>query len=138
MTELIGQLMNQVGVSEDQAKSGLGTILSFAQKQLSGSDFSQITNVIEGAQELMNAAPKSATQDSGNSLMGGLLGGLTSALGQNSSGGLQTIMGLVDKMDDLNLDGDTIAKFVPIITSFLKSKGVDAGGALGILTNFFK
>ena len=120
MTELIGQLVSGLGVNENQAKGGLGAILNLAKDKLEGGDFSQITNAISGADELMNAAP-SAEGESGG--LGGMLGSVTSALGVGNLGGLASLAGAFKSLD---LDAGMIGKFAPVVMGFLKEKGGDA------------
>ena len=119
--EIISLLTSQLGVSDGQAKGGLGAILSFAQAQLSGADFSKIADLIEGADGLMDQAPKAEG-------LGGMLGNITSALGTGEGlGGLAT---LATQFKNLDLDSEMISKFAPIITGFLQEKGGDSISAL--------
>ena len=52
MEELIKQVVSQLGVQEGQAKGGVGLLLKLAQDKLGG-DFSKITDVIGGADDLI-------------------------------------------------------------------------------------
>lgn len=119
MTELIGQLMSNLNINEDQAKGGLGSILNLAKEKLDGGDFSKITDLISGASDLMAQAPK---KDEGG-LLGGL-GSMTSALGVDL-GSLGNLASLAGQFKSLGLDADMIGKFAPIVSQFLESKGGD-------------
>lgn len=120
MTELIGKLVSNLNINEDQAKGGLGSILNLAKDKLDGGDFSKITDVISGASELMGNAPKTESTSAS-----GLFGSVTSALGVDT-GSIGTLMSLAGQFKSLNLDSDMIAKFAPIIMDFLKEKGGDS------------
>ncbi len=121
--ELLNQLTQNLGIDENQAKGGAGLLFKFAKDKLSGDEFSKVAGAVPGITDLINAAP-SDNGDSG----GGLLGGLTSALGDNM-GGLASLAGGFSK---LNLDSDMIGKFIPVILSFVQAKGGD--GISGILS----
>lgn len=117
MTELIGQIVSNLGINEDQAKGALGSILNLAKEKLADGDFSKITEVISGASSLMSDAPKAEG-------LGSMFGSITSALGVNT-GNLGNLAALAGQFKSLNLDADMIAKFAPIVMSFLQEKGGD-------------
>jgi len=112
--ELINQLVKGLGITEDQAGSGAGLIFDFAKEKLGG-DFSQITSAIPEITNLLDKAPSSSSESS----LGGMLGGITSALG----GDVGNIAGLISEFSNLGLDSDSISKFIPIILSFVQDKG---------------
>ncbi len=112
MNELISQLVSQLGIQEGQAKGGAGLLLKLAKDKLGG-DFGKVAEAIPGAQELVGAAP----------VAGGaakLLGGLAGALGGGRAADLASLAG---GFSQLKLSPDLIGKFVPIILSFVQSKG---------------
>ena len=115
--DLIQQLMQQAGVSQDQAEGGVGLLLNTAKDKLSGGDFSELANVIPGAEKFMSAAP--AESDSGGGMMGAL-GGLASSLG--GGGNLGSIASLLGGFSKLGIDTDTAKKFLPVVQSFLEGK----------------
>lgn len=111
--ELIKQLTDNLGVTDDQAKGGAGMIFKLAKEKLGG-DFSQVANAVPGMDDMLSAA--------GSNGGGGMLGSVTSALG---GGGLGNLAGLVGGFSKMGLDGDMVGKFVPIILSFVQAKGGD-------------
>ena len=115
MNELITQLVSQLGVQEGQAKGGAGLLLKLAQSKLGG-DFSKVSAVIPGIQELIKAAPEAGGASK-------LLGGLAGALGGGKAGGLADLASLAGGFSQLKLDPQMISKFAPIILSFVQSKG---------------
>lgn len=116
MNELLGLIVKNLNLDESQAKGALGAVLGFAEKSLSGTDFSKISGLIGGAENLMKSAP-----EVGGGLMG-MVGTITSALGMKNEG-IGNVANLMAAFNKLNIDPATIQKFVPIVTSFLKDKG---------------
>lgn len=127
MNELIQQLVKQLGVKEEQAKGGAGLLFKVAQEKLGAADFGKVASSLGGVQDLIKAAPEAGGA-------GKLLGGLASALGGGgagqAAGGLAALSQLAGGFSKLNLDKDMIGKFVPVILSFVQSKGGDAVKAL--------
>lgn len=115
MNELVGLLVSQLGVQQNQAAGGAGLLLKLAQSKLGG-DFSKISAVIPDAQKLISSTPKDPV---GGGLMG-LAGSLASSLGGAKAGQLAALAG---GFGQLKLTPDMIGKFVPVLLSFAKSKG---------------
>lgn len=114
MMELVQQLVTGAGVSQSQAEGGAGLLFGLVKDQLSSGDFSQVASAVPGIESLIDKAP-----DSGGGL-GGLLGGVASALGGSELGNLASLASGFSKLD---LDAGMIGKFVPIVLSFLRSQG---------------
>jgi hypothetical protein len=126
--ELVEQLVKNLGVSEEAAQGGSGLLFKMAQEKLGSEDFSKVANVIPGIDGLMQSAPES----------GGVLGGigkLASGLG-GGAGQLGNLASLAGGFSKLGLDGSMIGKFIPIILSFVQSKGGDV--AMKLLEKAFK
>jgi hypothetical protein len=114
--ELIDTLTKNLGVSESQAQGGTGLLLKLAKDKLGGGEFSKIAAAVPGANGLADGAPS-----------GGALGGLSkmlSGLGGNK-GGAAGVAGLAGGFSKLGMDANMIGKFIPIILSFVQSKGGD-------------
>jgi hypothetical protein len=120
--ELIDQLTKNLGVNETQAQGGAGLLFKLAQGKLGSADFSKVSAAVPEIDKLISAAPASG---------GGMLGALGKMLG--GGGGLA---GLAGGFSKLGLDKGMIGKFVPIILSFVQSKGGD--GAKGLLEKALK
>jgi hypothetical protein len=118
--ELVDQLTKNLGVSEAQAQGGAGLLFKLAKQKLSGGDFGKVAAAVPEVDKLMGAAPSA-----------GMLGGLGKMFG--GGGGLA---GLVGGFSKLGLDSGMIGKFVPIVLSFVQSKGGDA--VKGILEKVLK
>ncbi|MCA9077467.1 MAG: DUF2780 domain-containing protein [Planctomycetaceae bacterium] len=109
--ELVEHLMSQLGVSPDQAKGGAGLLLKMAKEHLGG-DFEQIAAAIPGTNDMINAAP-----DAEGSFMGAI-GGMAAKFGIGDN--LGDITALAAGFDELGLDADMIAKFIPTILDFVE------------------
>lgn len=114
-SDLVGMLTSQLGVSEDQAAGGAGSLFDFAKGQMAPSDFDTVTSALPEVSDLMGAAPK------GDS---GLLGSASSLLG-GSSGGLEDAAGVASSFSDLGMSPDMVNEFVPVILDYAESAGSD-------------
>jgi hypothetical protein len=108
--ELVDQLTKSLGVNGSQAQGGAGLIFKMAKDNLGAGDFSKVSAAVPGVDGLINAAPAS----------GGALGGITKMFG--GGGGLA---GLAGGFSKLGLDAGMVSKYVPVILSFVQSKGGD-------------
>jgi hypothetical protein len=128
MQELIGQLVQQLGINPQQAQGGAGLLLKLAKDKLGG-DFGQVEQAVPGVGDLIGSAPQPAAGGG----LGGMLGGLAGKIGGGAGGALGNISGLASLaagFSQLKLDPSLIAKFAPIILAFVKSKGGDTVAAL--------
>jgi hypothetical protein len=113
--DLINQLVSGLGINGDQAKGGAGLLFQLAKDKLGAGDFGKIVDVVPGIGDMLKAAPSGG--------VGAALGGAVSSLGGGEdAGGLASLAG---GFSQLGLDSGLIQKFVPIILSFVQSKGGD-------------
>ncbi len=126
--ELIKLLVDQLGVSDEQASGGAGLIFKLVKDKLGAGDFGQIKNAVPEVDGLIDSAPEAKG-------LGGMLGGLASSLG-GGAGKLGGLASLAGGFKNLNLDAGMIQKFVPTILSFVQSKGGDS--VKGLLENVLK
>jgi len=117
--DLINLLVDQLGVDKSQASGGAGLILNLVKEKLADGDFKQIADIIPGISDMLGAAPKTGGG------LGGLIGGMASAFGGEKAEGLADLAELAGGFSKLNLDSDMVAKFIPVILSFVSSKGGD-------------
>ncbi len=122
MMELVQQLIAGAGVNQQQAEGGAGLLFGLVKDQLSSGDFSRIADAVPGVENLIDGAPAA---DSGG--LGGMLGGVVSALGGSELGNMASLASGFSKLD---LDAGMIGKFVPVLLSFLQSKGGDGLSSL--------
>jgi hypothetical protein len=98
---LIGGLTKSLGVTENQAMGGTGSILTLAQEKLAKGEFDQIAKVVPGASKYLDMAKS--------------LGAVTGPLGNMS--------GLNSALTRLGISPTTAAKFVPAVTDFVGKAG---------------
>lgn len=105
---LLGTLMGTLGVTQDQAEGGVGSILALASEKLAKGDFDQIAALIPGADKYLQKAKS----------LGAVAGPLVNGAGLNSA------------LGKLGIDAATAAKFIPAVTNFVSKAG---GSKLGSL-----
>ena len=101
--ELIGALTKELGVTADQARGGAGSVFSLAKTKLSPGDFAQVSKAVPNMDALLKAAPAL-----------GSAGGL---------GSLGAMAALAPAFQKLGISPAVAAKFIPVITQFVSSKG---------------
>ena len=111
--ELVGQLTKALSISPAQATGGAGALFGLAKSRLSPVDFSKVATAVPGMDGLLKAAP--SVSKSPASGLSGLAGSLPGGLG-----GLASVAGSFKK---LGLSPEMAAKFVPLLTQFVQSKG---------------
>jgi hypothetical protein len=109
--ELVGQLTNGLSVTPEQATGGAGALFGLAKTKLSPADFGKIAAVVPGMDSFLKAAPSTGAGSDLSNLTGSLPGNV---------GGLASAATAFQK---LGLSPDMVGKFVPILTSFVQSKG---------------
>ncbi len=114
MLELVKQLVTQFGVSEAQAKGGVGLLLKMAQSRL-GADFGQVATALPWVNDLIAAAPQAG---GAAKLAGGLLG----AMGGDKATGAAGLASLASGFSQLNIEPGTAAKFAPVIMDVVKNQ----------------
>jgi Protein of unknown function VcgC/VcgE (DUF2780) len=106
---LITGLTSSLGVTENQAMGGTGSILTLAQEKLAKGEFDQVASVIPGSKKYLDMAKS--------------LGAVTAPLGNRS--------GLNSALTRLGISPTTSAKFVPAVTDFVgKAGGPDVANLL--------
>ncbi len=118
--ELVDQLVEQLGITPDQARGGVGAILSLAKEKLV-ENYSQLTEAIPELAGLEDAAPNGGAAS--------LLGGLTASLSQNL-GEAGTMVRLGEMFSSLDLRGDMMGRFLPLVIGFIQSRGGDTAKSL--------
>ncbi len=108
--DLTGMLVSQLGVTQEQAAGGAGSILNYAKQSLSPDDFSKVASSVPGIDSLLGAVPSA----------GGGLGGVAGALGGGSLGGMAAV---ASQFSSLGLKADMVKQFTPIILDYVKGTG---------------
>lgn len=115
--DLVGLLTSQLGVTKSQAEGGAGAIFNTASQKMSTEEFAKVTDALPEARSLMDAAPALDKES-------GTLGGLSSMLGDEKSGG-SSLGALSASFLKLGLSGDMVGKFIPIVLQYAQTKGGD-------------
>ena len=100
---LLTTLKSQLGVTEDQAKGGVGSYLLLAQEKLAKGDFDKVAGLVPGASKYMDSAKK--------------LGAV--------AGPLKNLAGLNGAFSKLGMKSETASKFAPTVTNYLGTAGGD-------------
>lgn len=110
---LTNMLTSSLGVTADQAKGGVGSILTLAQEKLIKGDFDKVAAVIPGASKYIRQAKT--------------LGAVT--------GPIKNLEGLKGSLGKLGMQPATVSKFIPAVTDFVgKAGGKEVGSLLaGVL-----
>jgi uncharacterized protein VcgC/VcgE DUF2780 len=108
ITDPLAALTGSLGLTQNQAACGLGSVLTLAQEKLVKGDFDKVAAAIPGASRYLDQAK------SLGAVVGpiGNLAGLNSALGR------------------LGISPDTAAKFVPAVTDLVSKAGGSSVGNL--------
>jgi hypothetical protein len=125
--ELIGQLTKALSITPAQASGGAGALFGLAKSRLSAADFSKVAASVPGIDSLIKSAP-APSKNSAPSGLSGLANSLPGALGS-----LTSVAGPFKK---LGLPPEMAAKFVPMLTQFVESKG--GAGVAGLLAGALK
>lgn len=105
---LLGSLTNQLGVNENQALVGAGSLLGLAREKLSGDDFASIAIVIPGSDGIIKKAME--------------IGGVSGPIG--------SVANLAPVFSKVGMGSDMVGKFVPVLTDFVGSAGSTRLGSL--------
>jgi len=108
--DIVSSLTKSLGVTENQAAGGVGSVLTLAQEKLVAGDFDKVAAVIPGSQKYLDMAKS----------LGAVTGPVGNAAGLNSA------------LGKLGISPSTASKFVPAVTDFVgKAGGADVGKLLG-------
>ena len=115
MADFISELASRSGISADQARKGVGVLLSYLKEHLPAEGFSKLASAVPDSDTMMAAAP------TGEEASSGVVGAITSAVGKlfGGDGGAAALAG---KLSQLGLSAEQLQKFIPNLLAFLKSK----------------
>ncbi|PPD31861.1 MAG: hypothetical protein CTY19_12710 [Methylomonas sp.] len=120
---LVNTLVNQLGVNQQQAMGGVGSIFSLAQQRMNPADFMQLRGNVPGLDQYLSAVP----QPSSSSL---LIGSAASMLG-GQAGGLGNLAALAGSFQTLGMNSNMITQFVPLVLQYVQ--GQSGAGAMSLL-----
>ena len=115
MSSLTGMVTEQLGVTEQQARAGLGTLFSVAQSTLGGADFQQLSQHVPEMTSLLSAAPEISERAKSISSLVAEAGKYGDALKSGNKAYAQ--------FKSLGLDAAQIPQYIEVTNQFLKKQG---------------
>ncbi len=112
-------LMSSLGVSEQQAAGGLGSLFGLAKDNLSSEEFGTLAKSVPGMDSLLNAAP-SVSQNSSD----------FSNLLSDSSKALSGAQTLYQQFGELGLSTDQVGNYISVVSQYLDSEAGQATTSL--------
>jgi len=112
--DLVNMLTSQLGVSEQQASGGAGSIMNYAKGEMGAGDFDIVSQSLPDLGSLVGGSSGGGTSSllqSGSSLLGG------------SSGGMGGVADVASSFSDLGMSPDMVSQFVPAILDYAKTNG---------------
>ncbi|ABA57599.1 hypothetical protein Noc_1094 [Nitrosococcus oceani ATCC 19707] len=117
--DLADILVNQLGVSNQQAMGGAGAIFQEARTNMKPQDFTTLSQSVPGMSDMLKAAPKVSGSAPG------MAGGLSSMMG-DANNALGSMASLASSFQQLNLSPDMVSQFVPVVTNYVRNTGGQA------------
>jgi Protein of unknown function VcgC/VcgE (DUF2780) len=111
---LTNMLMSKLGVTENQAKGGIGSYLTLAKEKLAKGDFDKLSALLPGASKYMDTAKK----------LGAVSGPIGNLAGLNSS------------LGKLGMKPEAVTAFAPTVTDYIGKVGGD--GVSSMLSGILK
>ena len=115
---LVGRLTKGLSITPTQARGGAGSLFALAKTRLSDDEFSKVSSAVPGMHSLLKAAPAVT----GNSEFSGLESSLPGNMGRTVE--------VAEAFHKLGLSPEMAAKFVPVMTKFVESRGGSSTAAL--------
>jgi len=116
MSDTISELAEKSGLSADQAKKGLGAVLSFLKGSLPADTFNQVSAAVPGSDQMMAAAGPHEESS------GGILGTIKEMAHKLFGGGGGGAAGLLAKFTSLGISPEQVQSFLPQVMEMLRSK----------------
>ena len=111
--ELVGQVVNDLGVTPGQAQAAAGTIFGLSKSKLSSADFAKVASAVPNMEGLLKAAPVPSKQ-SALDVIAGQAG---------AASGLGAVAGVASTLTKLGLKPEQIAKLAPTLVKAVQTKG---------------
>ncbi|MGR9116994.1 MAG: DUF2780 domain-containing protein [Gammaproteobacteria bacterium] len=109
-TGLTNILVNQLGVTQQQALGGAGAIFQAAKANMAAPAFSNLSQSIPGMSDMLAAAPRVSQP----------LSGVSSVLG-GASGTVNTVTTLASQFQQLQLSPNMVNRFIPVVVDYVKN-----------------
>ena len=131
MADLLSDLVAKLGVTQDQAQGGLGTILGALKSHLPADAFSQVLGAVPDGEKHIEAAADMS--GGGGGVLGSVMGMAAKMMGGGEAGG---IAGVLAKLTALGFSASQLQGFVGHVVEFFKShlSGDTLAKVVGMLT----
>lgn len=117
--ELTNVLVQQLGVTPQQAMGGAGALLQIAKTRMNPEAFAKLSQQVPDVSQLLSAVPALQPQSG----LGGLAGKLGGLAGGSSIG---TALTAVSIFQQLGMKPETMQKFVPVVVDYVRGNTGDA------------
>ncbi len=124
-SDLTGMLTNQLGINQQQALGGAGSIFALAQNRMKPGDFMQLSQSVPDMDQYLSAVPNSKKSSSS------LFSSAAELMGEGSS--LGNLANLAGSFQSLGMDSAMINQFVPVVLKYVQGQG--GAGAMSLLQN---
>jgi len=125
---LTNTLTNQLGINQQQAMGGAGSIFALAQQRMKPGDFMQLSKSVPDIDQYLSAVPQSGKSTVSSSLLGSAAG----LMGEQGNG-LGSLANLAGSFQTLGMDTSMISQFVPVVLKYVQGQG--GAGAMNMLQN---
>jgi hypothetical protein len=115
-TGLTNSLVNQLGVSQQQALGGAGAIFQVAKENMDPQAFAALSQSIPGMNNMLSAAPKISES------MSNATGSISSMMG-SANNSLESMASLVSSFKQLHLSPNMVKQFIPVVTNYVRTNG---------------
>ena len=116
--DLVNTLTGKLGINQQQALGGVGSIFSLAQQRMNPGDFSTLSNSVPNMNQYLAAVPQAVAPTQSSALLG--------AAGSLLGGQANTVGALAGSFQALNMGPSMIAQFIPVVLQYLQGQN---GGA---------
>ena len=114
MADIVSDLAAQSGLSLDQAKKGLGAVLSYVKESVPEDTFAQVSAAVPESDQMM-AAVGAHEEESG-----GIIGTIKEKVGKLFGGGGATA--LISRLSSLGISAEQAQAFLPKVLELLKGR----------------
>jgi hypothetical protein len=118
MADIVSDLAEKCGLSTDQAKQGLGAVLSFAKESLPEDTFAQVSAAVPGSDQIMAAVGPQEERS------GGVIETIKGVATKLFGGGGATA--LLAKLSSFGISAEQAKSFIPRVMEYLKGKIPDS------------
>lgn len=106
---LLNILMSQLGINQQQAMGGAGSLFLVAQQRMQPADFTRLSSAVPGMDQYLAAAPR--------------VGGNGGYQQQGALGGLMSVAG---SFQQLGMGPEMVGRFVPVMLQYVQQQGGQA------------